>query len=228
LPRNDAVEAAARIDIVPNTTFNNIVLVGLMGAGKTTIGRLLARAFGRPFIDSDHEIEARTGVKVPVIFEIEGEAGFRAREAQIIAELCRRSGIVLATGGGAVLNSENRTALRASGMVIYLHAQPGDLWLRTRHDQNRPLLRGTDPEGRLVQLYAQRDPLYREVAHMVMDTGRQSPRLLAGKIEHQLLDVGNQAASPSVPQTMGDAPLPLDTALNQGESTCNEPNCASI
>lgn len=168
---------------------NNIALIGLMGAGKTTIGRLLARAFGRQFVDSDHEIEARTGVKVPVIFEIEGEQGFRDREAEVIGELCRRDGIVIATGGGAVLNPDCRKALHENGVVIYLHAQPADLWQRTRHDQNRPLLRATDPQARLTELYVFRDPLYRETAHVVVETGRQSPRLLAGKIEQQLRDV---------------------------------------
>ena len=165
---------------------NNIALVGLMGAGKTTIGRLLARAFGRQFVDSDHEIEARTGVKVPVIFEIEGEQGFREREAQIIAELTQRDGIVIATGGGAVLNPDSRRALHGTGVVIYLHAQPADLWQRTRHDQNRPLLRAANPQARLTELYVFRDPLYRETAHVVVETGRQSPRLLAGNIEAQL------------------------------------------
>ncbi len=160
-----------------------------MGAGKTTIGRLLAKAFSRPFVDSDHEIEARTGVKVPIIFEIEGEPGFRAREAQIVAELAQRSGLVIATGGGAVLNPESRTTLHNCGVVVYLHAQPNDLWMRTRHDQNRPLLRAADPLARLAELYTQRDPLYRETAHLVVDTGRQSPRLLAGKIEQQLRDL---------------------------------------
>ena len=127
---------------------NNIVLVGLMGAGKTTIGRLLAKAFSLPFVDSDHEIEARTGVKVPIIFEIEGEEGFRLREAHVVAELAQRQGLVIATGGGAVLNPASRTALHDCGVVVYLHAQPNDLWLRTRHDQNRPLLRATDPLAR--------------------------------------------------------------------------------
>lgn len=167
---------------------NNLVLVGLMGAGKTTIGRLLAKSFGRTFVDSDHEIEALTGVKVPVIFEIEGEPGFRAREARVIAELACRNELVIATGGGAVLDSASRTTLRACGVVIYLHAQPADLWQRTRHDQNRPLLRAADPLARLTELYGARDPLYRETAHLVVDTGRQSPRLLAGRIEQQLRD----------------------------------------
>ena len=167
---------------------NNLVLVGLMGAGKTTIGRLLAKAFARTFVDSDHEIEALTGVKVPVIFEIEGEQGFRAREAKVICELAGRSELVIATGGGAILDAASRTTLHACGVVIYLHAQPVDLWQRTRHDQNRPLLRAADPLARLAGLYAVRDPLYREAAHLVVDTGRQSPRLLAGRIEQQLRD----------------------------------------
>lgn len=165
---------------------NNFVLVGLMGAGKTTIGRLLAKAFGRTFVDSDHEIESLTGVKVPLIFEIEGETGFRSREAKVIAELAGRSDLVIATGGGAILNAASRSVLHACGVVVYLHAQPADLWQRTRHDQNRPLLRAADPLARLADLYAVRDPMYRETAHLVVDTGRQSPRLLAGRIEQQL------------------------------------------
>ncbi|MBL8385884.1 MAG: shikimate kinase [Burkholderiales bacterium] len=166
-----------------------------MGAGKTTIGRLLARHLGRPFFDSDHEIEARTGVKVPVIFEIEGEAGFRQRESQVIAELTRRDGIVLATGGGAILDPANRAALRGSGYVVYLRAQPADLWLRTQQDRNRPLLRTADPEGRLRQLHAEREPLYCETAHLIVDTGRQSAHHLAGKLEQQLRNTWMNYAS---------------------------------
>jgi len=166
----------------------NIILVGLMGAGKTTIGRLLARHFERTFVDSDHEIEARTGVRIPVIFELEGEAGFRARESQVLAEIAQREGIVLATGGGAVLNPDNRALLRENGLVIYLRAQPNDLWHRTQYDRNRPLLRTGDPEQRLKDLYVLRDPLYQETAHMIVETGRQSPHMLAGKLEQQLRD----------------------------------------
>lgn len=209
-----------------------------MGAGKTTIGRLLARAFDRAFIDSDHEIEARTGVKVPVIFEIEGESGFRAREAHVLAELCQRPGIVLATGGGAVLLAENRAALRASGQVIYLNAQPADLWQRTRHDQNRPLLRGADPQGRLAELFEQRDSLYREVAHLVVETGRQSPRLLAGKIEQQLRELwqtedarlreDTAASYPAEGKHRPECDRASDAPGNCVEPICSEPNCASI
>jgi len=166
----------------------NIILVGLMGAGKTTIGRLLARHFERAFVDSDHEIEARTGVRIPVIFELEGEAGFRVRESQVLGEIARRENIVLATGGGAVLSADNRALLRSCGLVIYLRAQPGDLWHRTQYDRNRPLLRTEDPEQRLKDLYAVRDPLYQEAAHLIVETGRQSPHMLAGKLEQQLRD----------------------------------------
>jgi len=158
---------------------NNLVLVGMMGAGKTTVGRLLARRLKRSFYDSDEEIERRCGVRIPVIFDIEGEAGFRAREAQAIAELCALDGVVLATGGGAVLAEENRRQLAANGTVVYLHARPGHLWQRVRHDRNRPLLATPDPQRKLEELYAVRDPLYREVADIVMDTGRQSVQTLA-------------------------------------------------
>ena len=174
---------------------SSIFLVGMMGAGKTTVARLLAARLNRAFIDSDHELEARCGVKVPVIFEIEGEAGFRQRESQVIEELSRRDGVVLATGGGAVLRACNRETLRRTGLVVYLRAQPADLWLRTQHDRNRPLLRTADPEARLSELYSERDPLYREAAHMVVDTGRQSPYQMAGKLEQQIRNTWMNCAS---------------------------------
>lgn len=157
---------------------SNLILVGMMGAGKTTVGRLLARRLKRPFYDSDQEIERRCGVRIPVIFDIEGEAGFRAREAQVIAEICALEGVVLATGGGAVLAEENRRRLAAGGTVVYLHARPGHLWLRVRHDRNRPLLATPDPQKKLEELYAARDPLYRELADVVLDTGKQSVQTL--------------------------------------------------
>lgn len=166
---------------------DNLYLVGLMGAGKTTVGRLLARHYECAFHDSDHEIEARTGVKIPIIFEIEGEAGFRAREEAVIAELTALSGIVLATGGGAVLSPLTRNNLRQSGVVIYLRGSPEHLYERTRHDRNRPLLQTENPLARLRELYLQRDPLYREIADVVVDTGRQNvgamTRVLCGKLD---------------------------------------------
>ncbi|MDR1996569.1 shikimate kinase [Azonexus sp.] len=149
--------------------FQNIYLVGLMGAGKTTVGKQLARRLGRQFIDSDHEIVARTGVAIPIIFEIEGEDGFRRREAQAIAELAELRGIVMATGGGVVLRPENRSRLRDTGWVVYLNVPPVILYERTRHDRNRPLLQVADPLARLEALHAERDPLYREVAHFVVE-----------------------------------------------------------
>jgi shikimate kinase len=166
---------------------DNLYLVGLMGAGKTTVGRLLAKHYGCRFFDSDHEIEAHTGVKIPVIFEIEGEAGFRKREEAAIAELTALSGVVLATGGGAVLSPNNRDKLRKNGVVVYLRGTPEHLYERTRHDRSRPLLQTDNPLARLRELYTQRDPLYREVADIVVDTGRQSVsgmlRVLYGKLD---------------------------------------------
>lgn len=166
----------------------NIYLVGLMGAGKTSVGRLLAKRLQKTFLDSDHEIESRTGVKIPVIFEIEGEDGFRRREASVVEELTRLDDIVLATGGGAVLDPGNRAALHARGTVIYLRAAASELYLRTRHDRNRPLLRTADPLGKLEELHRIRDPLYRECAHLVVDTGNQAIRTLVGRIERELRD----------------------------------------
>lgn len=147
----------------------NIYLVGLMGAGKTTVGRQLAKRLARPFFDSDHEIVERTGVPIPTIFEIEGEDGFRRREAQTIHELSGSDSIVLATGGGVVLNPENRRLLHDTGWVVYLNVPPRLLYERTRHDRNRPLLNVPDPLARLEELHAARDPLYREAAHLVVD-----------------------------------------------------------
>ncbi len=140
-----------------------------MGAGKTTVGRQLARRLGRPFYDSDHEIVERTGVPIPTIFEIEGEDGFRRREAQTIRELTEDDGLVLATGGGVVLRAENRERLHDTGWVVYLNVPPVLLYERTRNDRNRPLLQVADPLTRLEELYTLRDPLYRETAHLVVD-----------------------------------------------------------
>ncbi|HUJ86516.1 MAG TPA: shikimate kinase [Burkholderiales bacterium] len=158
---------------------SNIYLVGMMGAGKTTVGKLIARRLKRRFVDSDQEIERRCGVRIPVIFDIEGEHGFRAREEQAIAELAMLEGVVLATGGGAVLSAENRRQLASRGTTVYLHARPEDLHRRLRHDKNRPLLDTPDPARRLAQLYLQRDPLYRQVADIVLETGTQSVQALA-------------------------------------------------
>ena len=145
-----------------------------MGSGKTTLGRSLAKKLNLEFIDSDREIEARTGVAVPTVFEIEGEDGFRRRESQVIAEISRVSGRVVATGGGAVLRAENRANLRASGLVAYLNVPPHTLYERTRHDRNRPLLQVDDPLSKLRELYVQRDPIYRELADLVIDGGRMN------------------------------------------------------
>ena len=145
----------------------------MMGAGKTTVGRQLAKRLGKTFHDADRDVEERTGVSVALIFEIEGEAGFRKREAEAIEQLTALDDIVLATGGGAVLESRNREHLKSRGFFIYLHALPAVLWHRTRADKSRPLLQGADPRERLEAIYGVRDPLYREVADLVVDTGRQ-------------------------------------------------------
>jgi shikimate kinase len=166
----------------------NIFLVGLMGAGKTSVGKLLARRLGKTFFDSDHEIERTTGVRVAVIFDIEGEVGFRARESRMLAELAMRPNIVLATGGGAVLSEQNRRLLCEHGTVVYLRASPQDLWHRTRQDRNRPLLHTSDPLAKLRDLFTQRDPLYRQVAHLIVDTGNQSVSSLAHRLEQKLVE----------------------------------------
>jgi shikimate kinase len=165
---------------------DNIFLIGLMGSGKTTIGRTLARHRHMAFFDSDHEIEACCGVSIPTIFEIEGEAGFRRRESVKIDELSRRHGVVLATGGGAILDPDNRECLKTRGTVVYLRCHPNELYQRTRHDKNRPLLQIDDPLQRLKELYALRHPLYLDTADIVLDTGRQSVQTLLRKLENSL------------------------------------------
>ena len=164
----------------------NLILVGPMGAGKSTIGRLLAKELHLPFKDSDKEIEVRTGANIPWIFDKEGEPGFRDRETAMIVELCHENGIVLATGGGAVMRPENRQALRNGGRVVYLHASIEQQLARTSRDRNRPLLRNANPEKILRDLLAVRDPLYREIADLVVETDERPPRMVVLDILERL------------------------------------------
>lgn len=168
-----------------------------MGAGKTSVGRVLARRLGKTFYDSDHVIEERTGVRIPVIFDIEGEEGFRARERAIIEELSGHDNVVLATGGGAVLDAANRSLLRERGTVIYLRAAVRELINRTRHDKNRPLLQTADPQARISAIFEQRDPIYRELAHLVIETGSPSLHSLVNRLEAQLVSRQAQATDPA-------------------------------
>jgi shikimate kinase len=161
---------------------NNVILVGPMGAGKTTVGKALAKIASMDFVDCDLELETRTGVSVTTIFEIEGEEGFRRREAALLREISARSGTVIATGGGVVIQPENRELLRRAGIVIYLAAPVARLLRRTRNSRNRPLLDTPDPEKTLADLLETRDPLYREVADFVVRVDDRSPQSLARRI----------------------------------------------
>ena len=165
---------------------SNIFLVGLMGAGKTTVGRALARETGKTFYDSDHEVEARTGVRIATIFEIEGEARFRAREHETITDLVQLDNVILATGGGVVLNPDNRRLLAENGTVIYLRAAIDDLLARTQNDKSRPLLQTANPRAKLAELFEARDPLYREIADVVIDTSRQNVHTLVMRLLQRL------------------------------------------
>ncbi len=156
----------------------NLILVGMMGSGKTTMGKALAKHLDKMFVDSDDEIQKRTGVTISHIFDVEGEAGFRQREAAVLRDLVGRNNMVLATGGGAVLADQNRELLRQNGVVIYLKASLHDLWQRTRHDRGRPLLQTEDPQAKLAGLLEQREPLYREVADITVQSGKQSAQVL--------------------------------------------------
>lgn len=159
-----------------SATRQSIFLIGMMGAGKTTVGKLLAQALGWRFIDTDRELEARSGVPVATIFELEGEAGFRKRESALIDELTRLPRIVLATGGGAVIVPANRAALRERGLVIHLRVSAEEVHRRTRRDTHRPLLRTDDPLARIESLLAERGPLYAECAHLTLQSVATNPK----------------------------------------------------
>ncbi|MBI3777096.1 MAG: shikimate kinase AroK [Gammaproteobacteria bacterium] len=163
-------------------TRRNIFLIGPMGAGKTTAGKELAKTLGMVFVDSDHEIEQHTGANIPLIFELEGETGFRTRERSMIGELTQRENIVLATGGGAVLDKDNRAHLSSRGYVVYLRANIEQLFNRTSKDPHRPLLKTADPKAKLRELMETRAPLYEEIADLILDTDGHTPKWLVKKI----------------------------------------------
>jgi shikimate kinase len=165
---------------------NNIFIIGPMGAGKSTIGRQLAEALSFRFEDSDLEIQRRTGVDIPTIFEYEGEEGFRNREQQVISDLTAQEGLVLATGGGSILRDVNRQNLAARGVVIYLHCSPEQQFARTSRDRNRPLLHTEDPLERLRGLMAEREPLYRSVADLVVSTEKRGTASVVKEIRRRL------------------------------------------
>ncbi|MEY2776225.1 MAG: shikimate kinase [Pseudomonadota bacterium] len=164
-----------------STAQQNIVLIGLMGAGKTTVGRRLAQRLGLPLVDTDHEIELKCGADIPTIFEMEGEEGFRRREERAVAEAMAEPGRIVTTGGGAPMRPANREVL-GRGYVIYLDAQPWQIWQRLRTDRSRPLLsQSPNPKATLERLHAERDPVYRQMAHYVLPSSRGS---LASVVQH--------------------------------------------
>lgn len=164
----------------------NIFLVGPMGTGKSTIGKQLAKLMRWTFDDTDHEIQRRTGVDIPTIFDYEGEAGFRRRECQVVEQLTAREGLVLATGGGVVLSEDNRRLLSSRGCVVYLCCSPEQQYRRTQMDRSRPLLQTEDPQQCLRNLFEQRDPLYREIADLVVSTERRGAMSVAREIIRRL------------------------------------------
>lgn len=173
---------------ITNLFTTNLFLIGGMGAGKTTLGRLLATHLKLDFYDSDQVIEERCGANIPWIFDLEGEAGFRKREAEVIDELTQLQGIVLATGGGSILRAENRQHLHQRGKVVYLRTSLEQQLKRTKLDKNRPLLQVADPRKKLEQLRQEREPFYLETAHLVIDTDKKQPRQVVQIIKQALLD----------------------------------------
>lgn len=178
------------------TSSLSVFLVGPMGVGKTTIGKVLAETMGLVFVDSDREIEAVTGADIPWIFDVEGEAGFRARESKMIEQLTARTGIVLATGGGAVLAEDNRRWLKQRGAVVYLRAPISQQIERTKRDKTRPLLQTANPAQKIRELMALREPLYQEVADLIVDTNRRGPKAACTEILRQLDELNRAAINP--------------------------------
>jgi shikimate kinase len=172
-----------------------VFLIGPMGAGKTTLGRQLAQILALDFYDTDHEIQARTGVDVPTIFEFEGEAGFRRRERAVLADLATLPDVVIATGGGIVLDPDNRRLMSESGLVVYLHCLPSQQFQRTRRDRSRPLLQTADPLARLTELFQQRDPLYRSIADLVVSTETRATNAVIRQIVAAVRDPGAAAGA---------------------------------
>lgn len=173
-----------------------------MGSGKTTVGKLLAKQLGKTFIDSDEEIQRRTGVTIPHIFDVEGETGFRIREGCVIQELLKLDNIVLATGGGAILSANNRPMMKRNGVVVYLKSSVHDLWQRTRHDHNRPLLQTGNPRAKLQELHDLRDPLYMETADVIIHTGKQSVQILLERLQHKLEDFSQMTGNETAMETL--------------------------
>lgn len=179
----------------------NVFLVGPMGSGKTTIGKVLAEILGKDFFDSDNEIESSTGADIPWIFDVEGESGFRVREARMIGQLTEKQNIVLATGGGAILSEENRNWLNSRGVVVYLRATIEQQVERTSRDKHRPLLQTSDPEAKIKELMEFREPLYSELADIVIDTNRRNPRTVGQDIATRL---EQHLSGNSVPENSGE------------------------
>jgi shikimate kinase len=168
---------------------NNVFLIGPMGVGKSTIGRHLAKLLRMEFDDTDHEIQRRTGVDIPTIFDFEGEDGFRQREKAVVEDMTRNTGVVLATGGGVVLDLDNRRCLTGRGVVVYLACSPEQQYKRTRQNRNRPLLQIEDPMGKLKELMDEREPIYREMADLVVSTEKRSAAVVAKEIVMRLKEL---------------------------------------
>ena len=177
-----SLHTGQEVGLTETMPLTNIYLVGPMGAGKSTIGRMLARELGLPFYDSDQEVEERSGADIPWIFDVEGEEGFRLRESQVIEDLCTKRGIVMATGGGAVTREENRKHLGSNGFVVYLQASVSVQLARTSRDKKRPLLQRPDREEILRSLLAEREPLYKSISDLNLDTEKYSPRSVISEI----------------------------------------------